>query len=83
MNASNDNATLTRFEPGRTYTCRSVCDHNCIFSYEVVRRTESSVWLKAGGKVTRRAVRVCPYEHHEMCDPQGRYSMSPVLRARG
>jgi len=70
-----------QFEVGKTYTCRSICDHDCIFSFEVTKRTAQNVWLKdSGGKIKRRKVRVTLGV--ETVDPHGRYSMSPVLRAQ-
>jgi hypothetical protein len=49
---------MTKFEVGRTYSTRSVCDHNCIFSYTVTRRTDKTVWLTTkrgqGSQAARR-----------------------------
>ncbi|WP_409560215.1 hypothetical protein [Hyphomicrobium sp. MC8b] len=71
---------VAQFEVGKTYSCRSICDYDCIFSFEVVKRTAKFVSLKdSGGKVRARKVRV--WDGAEVCDPHGRYSMSPVLRA--
>jgi hypothetical protein len=75
--AANDN--VLTFKVGNTYSCRSICDYNCIFSFEVVKRTASTVSIKSGGKIVRRKVRV--FDGVECLDPHGRYSMSPVLRA--
>lgn len=72
---------VERFEVGKIYSCRSACDHDCIFSFKVVKRTEKTVWLEAYGKVTARRVRISAYDKCEACDPHGIYSMSPVLHA--
>lgn len=73
--------SVQAFQVGKVYSVRSICDYECVFSFEVTRRTESFVWLKnSGGKVTRRKVRV--WDGAEACDPHGRYSMSPVLCAK-
>jgi len=70
-----------KFEIGKTYSCRSICDYNCIFSFEVVARSDSFVSLKASdGKIKRRKVRV-DSDGAEWCEPHGSYSMSPSLRA--
>lgn len=70
-----------QFEVGKTYTCRSICDYDCIFSFEVTKRTTQNVWLKdSSGKIKRRKVRVTLGV--ETVDPHGRYSMSPVLRSQ-
>lgn len=80
MTPANDNAAASRqFVVGRSYSVRSICDHDCIFTFEVVGRTEKTVTLKAGQRVNRRKVR--QWDGVECCDPHGRYSMSPVLRA--
>ncbi len=75
--------TETAFKVGRTYWARSICDHECIFRFEVVGRTEKTVSIKSKAVpakgVTRRKIRL--YDGVEHIDPLGRYSMSPVLRA--
>lgn len=73
---------IDRFEVGNTYSCRSFCDYDCVFSFVVTKRTEKFVWLaKAYNRndVTRRKIRV--YDGVERCDPHGQYSMSPILSA--
>jgi hypothetical protein len=68
------------FEVGKTYSTRSACDYNCIFSFEVIARSEKTVTIRSGGRGTvRRKVRV--YDGAEHIDPHGRYSMAPVLSA--
>lgn len=71
---------MTKFQVGQTYGARSICDYNCIFSFKVVARTEKTVTLNASG---RRDVRrkVSVRDGVEQCEPLGRYSMSPVLKA--
>ncbi len=71
--------TIAKFEVGRTYTVRSICDYECVFKFEVVKRTEKTVWLNSSGTIRARRVRI--YDNTECCDPHGRYSMSPVLTA--
>lgn len=72
---------MTKFEPGRTYSCRSICDHNCIFTFEVIARTDKTVTIKGplASGTGRRKVR--EWDGVECIDPLGRYSMAPVLRA--
>jgi hypothetical protein len=67
------------FEVGRTYTCRSIGDYDCVFSFEVVKRSPKRVWLRYHGRVTARAIRI--REGIECCSPLGQYSMSPTLHA--
>lgn len=67
-----------QFEVGKSYSVRSICDYDCIFSFS--KRSAQFVWLSnSSGKVVRRKVRV--WDGVEACDPHGRYSMSPILTA--
>lgn len=72
--------TIVKFEVGKTYTCRSACDYNCIFSFEITRRSTKTVTIKYQTREVRRTIRVC--DGAEQIDPHGRYSMSPILTAR-
>ncbi len=77
-------ANVSRFETGKTYYARSTCDHNCIFRYTVVRRSEKSVWIREAGKhasdtVVRRSISV--WDGSEMIYPDGKYSMCTIVRA--
>lgn len=74
-------ATITKFETGKTYSCRSLCDYECIYSFTIVSRTDAQVTISSNFGKVRRKVRICNFDHCEMIDPLGRYSMSPVLRA--
>ena len=72
-----------KFKTGQTYNCNSVCDYNCKWSFEVIRRTAKSVWLKETGQseIKRFAVKVCNLDNAELVWPLGRYSMAPILGA--
>jgi len=69
------------FEVGKTYTDRSIGDHNCIFSFTVVRRTAKFITLDEvqGDKNKRVGVQV--WEGVETAKPFGTYSMCAVIRA--
>ena len=71
---------MKRFEIGKTYSTRSACDHNCIFTGAVVKRTEKTVTLVVFGYGTKTC-RVVGWEGAEMVYPLGRYSMAPTFRA--
>jgi len=79
MTPANDNTASTKLATGRTYRCRSICDHDCIFSFTVIGRTAQWVTITAHSKPVRRKVRLVNGIEH--IDPHGRYSMSPVLAA--
>jgi hypothetical protein len=70
----------TKFIPGRSYSTRSACDHECIFSIEVLKRTEKTVTIrKSGDRV--KTCRISDYDGAEMIKPWGSYSMCPIIRA--
>jgi hypothetical protein len=68
-----------QFTVGETYTCRSMSDYDCIFSWKVVARTAKQLTLEQYGKTFKRGIYV--YEGTECCRPSGSYSMAPVIRA--
>jgi len=71
---------MKQFVVGNTYTCRSLCDYDCIFSFVVMKRTGRTVWLRqAGGKIRARRIKI--RDDAETVEPHGSYSMSPVLIA--
>ena len=53
MTAANTN-TATKFEAGRTYWTRSICDSECIHRVTIEKRTAKSVWIKRNGQLTPR-----------------------------
>lgn len=74
--AKND---IKAFEVGRTYQTRSICDHNCIFSVEIVKRTAKTVIVRKNGKEQRNKITVI--NGRETIYPWGVYSMCPVISA--
>ena len=69
------------FSVGSEYACRSICDHDCIFRFTVTKRTAKSVWLKSAHRPEQRRTIRTDADGTEWCEPHGRYSMSPSLRA--
>lgn len=73
------------FEVGKEYSMRSACDHNCVWRFEVVGRTEQTVTLRGvncnDGGVKRINKKVSEWAGRETVFPFGRYSMAPCLRA--
>lgn len=71
-----------KFKPGTSYSCRSLTDHNCIWTFSISARTEKTVTLvdDTGFVMGRRAVKV-DEDGDEYLLPIGSYSMAPVLRA--
>ena len=67
---------MKQFQAGKTYQTRSICDHNCIISVNIVARTAKTVKTSDG-----KTFRVTVYENREQFMPWGRYSMAPIIDA--
>jgi hypothetical protein len=67
------------FKVGQTYSERSICDHNCIFSFTILARTAKSVTVNVHGNTVRRGLSV--YDGIEQFKPFGSYSMCAVIGA--
>ena len=72
---------MTQFEIGRTYSTRSICDHNCIFSFTILSRTAKTVTVEVHGKTVRRGLSL--YSGVETFKPFGSYSMAASIHADG
>lgn len=81
--------TIKKFKVGKSYSMHSACDHNCVWVYKVIARTESTVVLqqvrngKAYGEKARFRIKknMTEYLKVEAVMPLGSYSMAPVLKA--
>ena len=67
------------FEIGRTYSTRSACDYDCVFSFTILARTAKSITTKVHGKTVRRGVNV--WAGVEQFKPFGSYSMAAIISA--
>jgi hypothetical protein len=74
---------MNRFEVGKEYSCRSVCDYDCQWTFMVVKRTEQTVTIKRKGTLNDKPTRhkITLGFDGECIHPLGNYSMAPVLRA--
>ena len=70
---------MSKFETGKTYTARSICDHDCIFSITVLARTAKTVTVKTMGETKR--CKIQDIDGVEGVYAQGRFSMSPLFKA--
>jgi hypothetical protein len=71
--------TITnQFTVGQHLACRSLCDYDCIFRFEVVARTAKFVTLKYFSDLKRVGIKV-DRDGNEYCLPFGNYSMSALL----
>lgn len=82
MTTNTTTATMKKFEIGKSYFCRSICDWDCIWSYKVIARTASTITLcdEDSKKVIRCRVSKWSREAEEV-RPLGSYSMAPILSA--
>lgn len=69
----------TQFQVGQTYATRSICDHECIFSFTILKRTAKTVTINMHGKTVQR--RITSYEGCEQFAPYGSYSMCAIISA--
>lgn len=74
---------MKKFEIGKTYSMRSICDHNCIWTYTVTARTAQTITITDGEKVQKCRInkKSSEYRNAETVYPLGQYSMCPSLTA--
>jgi len=65
-----------KFQSGRTYHTRSVCDYDCVFRETVVSRTAKTVTTASGKRFG-----VSVHDGVEQFRPHGRYSMAAIISA--
>ena len=70
----------TKFETGKTYYCRSVCDHECVWQFTIASRTAKTI-RTTDGKTLRINAQLTAYNQAETVFPKGQYSMAPILTA--
>ena len=72
---------MVKFEVGKTYSTRSICDHNCVISATVVARTDKTIKASVGGKVKTFRPSANYRGDAEIFAPWGRGSMMPLIDA--
>ena len=70
-----------KFEVGRTYATRSVCNSECIFKITIIKRTEKTVTIDEGNGKTKRCKIYTDMRNAEAIYPYGIYSMCPIIDA--
>jgi hypothetical protein len=71
---------MKQFKAGSDYEVRSICDHNCIFKFKVIKRTAKSIWITERSEpVKRKSIYI--YNSEECVKPHGSFSMAPILGA--
>lgn len=68
---------MAQFEAGKTYTTRSICDHDCIIRVAVAARTAKTITTEKG-----KTLRIRLIDGIESVKPWGSYSMAPIVTAK-
>lgn len=68
-----------KFRVGQTLASRSLCDHDCIFRGEVLKRTAKTVTVRTMDGEKR--CKIHDWDGVEVIYPFGRYSMATIFRA--
>ena len=73
---------MSKFEVGKKYIGRSVCDYDCIVEIEVIKRTEKTITVN-GDRITgtNKTLKITKYAGEESVKPYGSYSFAPIIRA--
>jgi len=71
----------TKFEIGKTYSSRSICDSNCIWNVKVIKRTVKFLTVKIDGYREEKRIGIKVRDNIETSYFLGRYSMAPLIRA--
>ena len=74
---------MTKFNVGQTYSTRSICDHECVFSFTILARTAKQVTIQDPHTSDIKTVRrgVSAWNGVEQFKPFGTYSMCAVVGA--
>lgn len=71
----------TKFTVGQTVATRSICDYDCIFTAEVIKRTAKTVTIRMYGREEKRCKIQLNDDGVEYIYPHGRYSMAAIFKA--
>jgi hypothetical protein len=70
-----------QFQTGKTYSTRSVCNSDCVFTVTIKKRTDKTVTCVVRGE--EKTFRLSKDHYGSECFmPFGRYSMAPIITAR-
>ena len=74
---------MKKFEVGGSYSVRSICNHDCVWTYTVIKRTACTVTLEEKGEIITCRInkKTSEYAGTEAVYPKGHYSMCPILTA--
>ena len=74
---------MKTFKIGSTYSMRSICNHDCVWTYTVVARTAKTITITDGEETIKCRIiqKISEYRGCETVYPLGQYSMAPSLTA--
>ena len=74
---------MKKFEIGKTYTCSSILNHDCTWSFTVIDRTPKTITVLGRDGIQRLKIskKISEYRNSESVYPIGRYSMAPIMSA--
>ena len=74
---------MKKFEVGKQYSMRSICNHDCVWTYTITARTAQTITITDGKetKKCRISKKTSEYRGTETVLPLGNYSMRPMLSA--
>ena len=74
---------MKKFEIGKTYKMRSICNHEAVWTYKVIDRTASTITITDGDEIKKCRIvkKLSEYRNTETVRPLGNYSMCPLLSA--
>ena len=74
---------MKKFEIGKKYSMRSICNQECVWTYTVIARTAQTITISNGKEVKKCRVvkKISEYRNAETIYPLGQYSMAPSLVA--
>ena len=70
-----------KFEVGKTYWMRSICDSNCIWNVKIIKRTAKTIMVDIDGEKETKRKKIDVYNGVEFIFPLGQFSMCPMLNA--
>ena len=70
-----------KFEVGKKYKVRSICDSECFFTYEITKISKGFVTVSSRMDGAKRKKIFVDDDGIQFCYPQGTYSMCPILKA--
>lgn len=73
--------TNATFKTGNKLATSSICNSDCVFEAEVIKRTKCTVTIEMYGRETKRCNVQHDDEGNEFIYPHGVYSMCTIYRA--